>query len=103
MTREESGSLRAEVDARGQKERRWSSELAHLTSELQLSHDKIGRLEREGAELKAELARVMQLLEHTQREVHVHVLSPMMSFIIDYIWKHTHQCFRNPPNFLPLS
>ena len=79
VTREESGSLRAEVDARGQKERHWSSELTHLTSELQLSQDKIGRLEREEAGLKAELARVTQLLEHAQREV---LSSVMMSLLL---------------------
>ena len=99
MTREESGSLRAEVDARGQKERHWSTELAHLTSELQLSHDKIGRLEREGVGLKADLARVTQLLEHTQREV----LSPMMSFNYRlYLEVHPSMLLK-PPSFLPTS
>lgn len=61
--------MQAEVEARGKKEQHWSSELTQLTSELQLSRERAGQLEREGAGLKAELARVMQLLEDTQEEV----------------------------------
>ena len=69
MAEEESLSLRTEVEGRGEKERLWSSELTQLTSDLQLSRERVGRLEREGAGLKAELARVAQLLEDARREV----------------------------------
>ena len=63
---EERERLRSEVDV---KERHWSSELTQLTAELQLSREKTGQLEREGAGLRVELARLTLLLEHTQREV----------------------------------
>ena len=68
---EERDTLQSELETKGKKERHWSSELTQLTAELQLSREKAGQLEREGAELRTELARVTLLLEHTQREVGV--------------------------------
>lgn len=64
-------TLQSELETKGRKEELWSSELTQLTAELQLSREKTGQLEREGAELKAELARLTLLLEHTEREVGV--------------------------------
>ena len=67
----EKESLMSEVEARAMKERHWSSELTQLTAELQLSREKASQLEREGVELKTELARLTLLLEDSQREVGV--------------------------------
>ena len=66
---EERVALLDQIDATEKKERHWSSELTQLTSELQLAREKTAQLEREGAGLKAEFARVTLLLEHTQGEV----------------------------------
>ena len=66
---EEREALESELEAKGKKERHWSSELTQLTAELQFSREKSGQLERERAELRAELAQLTRLLEDTQREV----------------------------------
>lgn len=69
MAEEENATLHAEVEAVEKKERHWSLELTKLTAELQLSREKMGQLEREGAEVKSDLRRVQQELHDAQREV----------------------------------